>query len=264
MNDPRVVALHYRIEREDSVNYSNAEPVDHEEEGFRIRIEEGRACFVMKDDHPTVDSALEAVNSYIRNWELDAALTSKPNEFKLKYVRSEIVDRKPTPGEHRVSADPVFWEFTISGPTVTKGRPYPKPPVGVSLELNDDVLLMLGRYEDLCNNRDKLTNVAYFCLTKLEELAGDRKMAAEKFAIGKKVLTKVGKLTDSKGGRAIARKAKGVCKELTPGETRFLENAVKVFIRRVAEEAQSPAGPFRKISKRDFPEVWPATNQECS
>ena len=46
MNDPRVVALHYRIEHESSVDYSKAEPVDHEEEGFRIRIEEGRACFI--------------------------------------------------------------------------------------------------------------------------------------------------------------------------------------------------------------------------
>ena len=155
MNDPRVVALHYRIEHESSVDYSKAEPVDHEEEGFRIRIEEGRACFVMKDDHPTVDSALGVVNSYISNWELDDALTSKPGEFKLRFVRSEIVDRKPIPGEHKVSADPVFWEFSTSIPTVTKGRPYPKPPIGVSLKRNDDVLLMLGRYEDLCKERGK-------------------------------------------------------------------------------------------------------------
>ena len=125
-----------------------------EEEGFRIRIEEGRACFVMKDDHPTVDSALEVVNSYISNWELDDALTSKPGEFKLRFVRPEIVDRKPIPGEHKVSAGPVFWEFSTSVPTVTKGRPYPKPPVGVSLKRNDDVLLMLGRYEDLCKERE--------------------------------------------------------------------------------------------------------------
>ena len=172
MNDPRVVALHYRIEHESSVDYSKAEPVDHEEEGFRIRIEEGRACFVMKDDHPTVDSALEVVNSYISNWELDDALASKPGEFNLRFVRPEIVDRKPTPGEHRVSAGPVFWKFSTSVPTVTKGRPYPKPPVGVSLKHNDDVLVMLGRYEDLCNGREKLPAVAQFCLTMLEKLAG--------------------------------------------------------------------------------------------
>ena len=154
MNDPRVVALHYRIEHESSVDYSKAEPADHEEEGFRIRIEKGRACFVMKDDHPTVDSALEVVNSYISNWELDDALTNKPGEFKLRFVRPEIVDRKPTPGEHKVSAGQVFWEVTTSA-TVTKRRPYPKPPVGVSLKRNDDVLIMLGRYEDLCKEREK-------------------------------------------------------------------------------------------------------------
>ena len=255
MNDPRVVALHYRIEHESSVDYSKAEPVDHEEEGFRVRIEEGRACFVMKDDHPTVDSALKVVNSYISNWELDAALTSKPNEFKLKFARPEIVDRKPTPGEHRVFAGPAFWEFITSVPTVTKGIPYPKPPVGVSLKRNDDVLVMLGRYEDLCNGREKPTDVAYFCLTMLEKLAGGRANATKKFGIERKVLNEVGELTDKKGGRAMARKAKGINQELTPGETKFLENAVKVFIRRVAEEAQSPGGPFRKITIEDFPEV---------
>ena len=264
MNDPRVVALHYRIEHESSVDYSKAEPVDHEEKGFRLRIEERRVCFEMKDDQPTVDSALEVVNSYISNWELDAALTSKPGEFKLRFVKPEIVDRKPTPGEHRVSADPAFWKFTTSIPTVTKGRRYPEPPVGVSLKRNDDVLLMLGRYEDLCKEREKLPSVAQFCLTMLEKLAGDRPKAAKKFAIGKKVLDKVGELADEKGGPAMARKAKGINEEFTSGETRFLEYSVKVFVRRVAEEAQSPGGPFRKITRKDFPEVWPGHQQGCA
>ena len=69
---------------------------DHEEDGFRVRIEKGQARFEMKDDQPTVDSALELVNSYISNWELDAALMGKPNEFKLKFVGPEVIDRNPT------------------------------------------------------------------------------------------------------------------------------------------------------------------------
>ena len=254
MNDPRIVALHYRIEHESSVDYSKEEPVNHEEKGFRIRIEECRVCFEMKNDHPTVESALEEVNSYISNWELDAALTSKPGEFKLRFVRPEIVDRKPTPGNHSVVAGEIFPEFTTNA-TVTKRRRYPEPPVGVSLSRNDDVLLMFGRYEDLCKKREKLPSVAQFCLTMLEKLAADRPKAAKKFAIEKEVLDKVGKLADEKGGRAMARKAKGIDKEFTPGETRFLERAVRVFIRRVAEEAQSPGGPFRKITIKDFPEM---------
>ena len=182
---------------------------------------------------------------------------------KLRFVRPEIVDRKPTPGEHEVSADQVFWEFTTSA-TVTKRRQYPKPPVGVSLKRNDDVLLMLGRYENLCKERKQLPSVAQFCLTMLEKLAGGRPKAANKFAIGKQVLDKVGQLADEKGGRGMARKAKGIDEEFTPGETRFLECAVKVFIRRVAEEAQSPGGPFRKITIKDFPEVWPGHQQGCT
>ena len=182
----------------------------------------------------------------------------------MRFVRPEIVDRKPTQGEHKVSAGPVFWEFITSVPTVTKGRPYPKPPVGVSLKRNDDVLLMLGRYEDLCKEREKLPSVAQFCLTMLEKLAGGRPKAAKKFAIGKKVLNKVGTLADEKSGRAMARKAKGIDKEFTLWETRFLECAVKVFIRRVAEEGQSPGGPFRKITIKDFPEVWPGHQQGCA
>ncbi len=257
MNDPRVVALHYRIEHESTVDYSKAEPVDCEEERFWIRIEKGGVCFEMKDDHPTVDSALEAVTSYISNWELDAALTSTPGEFKLRFVRPEIVDRKPTPGEHRVSADKVFWEMTASVSAVTKRRPYPRPPAGVSLNRNDDVLLMLGRYEDLCKKRDKLPSVAQFCLTMLEKSAGNRDKAAKKFEIEPKVLNKVGALANDKGGRSMARKAKGIDKDFTLEETRFLACVVKVFIRRVAEEAQSPGGPFRRITTKDFPEVWP-------
>ena len=264
MNDPRVVALHYRIEHESSVNYSKAEPVDHEEEGFRVRIEEGRACFVMKDDHPTVDSVLKVVNPYISSWELDAALTSKPNEFKLKFVRAEIKDQKPTPGDHRISADPVFFEFITSVATVNVRRQYPKPPVGLSLKRNNDVVIMLDRYEQLCNDRKKLADVAYFCLTMLEKLAGGRANATKKFGIERKVLNEVGELTDKKGGRAMARKAKGINQELTPGETKFLGNAVKVFIRRVAEEAQSPGGPFRKITIKDFSEVQSGTNKGCA
>ena len=78
------------------------------------------------------------------------------------------------------------------------------------------------------------------------------------------MLNKVGDLADAKGGRAMARKAKGLDEEFTPGETRFLDNAVKVFIRRVAEEAQSPGGSFLKITKKDFPEVWPGHRQGCA
>ena len=114
------VALHYRIEHASHVDYSKVDPVYCEVEGFGIRIEDNRVRFEMKEHYATVDSALEAVKPYIHSWELDAALRSQPGEFKLKFCGAEVEDRKPIPGKHEVSADPVFWEFSTSVPTVTK------------------------------------------------------------------------------------------------------------------------------------------------
>lgn len=119
---------------------------------------------------------------------------------------------------------------------------------------------MLGRYEDLWNGKEKLTQVASFCLTMLERLAESRPNASKRFGIARNVLDEVGKLTSKKGGPVLGRKATAIDQELTPGETKFLENSVSVFIRRVAEEAQSPGGPFRKITLEDFPELQRGTN----
>ena len=214
------VALHYRIEHASHVDYSKVDPVYCEVEGFGIRIEDNRVRFEMKEHYATVDSALEAVKPYIHSWELDAALRSQPGEFKLKFCGAEVEDRKPIPGKHEVSADPVFWEFSTSVPTVTKYRPYPKPPDGVPLELNDDVRIMLARLADYFI-REKPPGVAYFSLTMLEELTskrpkrvrrstgGRRSTAAEKFQIERDVLDKVGDLSSEKGGLAMARKAEG-------------------------------------------------------
>ena len=253
MNDPHVVALYYRIEHLSSVDYSRAEPTCHEEEGFSIRIEDGRVCLVMKEHYPTEAAAKDAVEPYLWSWELGAALTGRPGYFKLKFDGSKIEDRNPIPSEMYATKEfpPPSYSVTV----IRLSQAYPKPPIGVSLKRNCDVELMHSRYEDLCNDRDKLPSVAQFCLTMLERLAGGRAKAVEKFKVESKVLNKVGGLADKKGGRTMARKAKGIDLEFTPGETLFLENAVKVFIRRVAEEAHSPGGSFRRIKLDDFPEL---------
>ena len=255
MNDPHVVALYYRIEHLSSVDYSRTEPTCHEEEGFSIRIEDGRVCLVMKEHYPTEAAAKDAVEPYLCSWELGAALTGRPGYFELKFDGSKREDRNPTPGKFEVDASPARYEFNVPPAAVTLYRSYPKPPVGVSLKRNCDVELMHSRYEDLCNDRDKLPSVAQFCLTMLERLAGGRTKAVEKFKVEREALNRVGELADKKGGRTMARKAKGTDLEFTPGETLFLENAVKVFIRRVAAEAHSPGGSFRRIKLDDFPEL---------
>lgn len=258
MNDPHVVALNYSIEHEVSVDYSEATPICREVEGFNIRIEDNCVRFEMKQHYAAVEAAMEAVEPYIRSWELDVALRGQPGEFRLKLDTPEIVDRKPTPGKVELVGSLLLGELSFALGTVIVGKSYPQPPAEVSLKRNGKVLLMYARYEDYCKGREKLTNMAYFCFTVLKQLGGGSgKGVREKYGISGGVLDTFSRLAN-KGGSAEARKAGNLeGGELTPEERRFLQDAVKKFIRRVAEEAQSPKGSFPKITKADLPELQP-------
>ena len=106
-------------------------------------------------------------------------------------------------------------------------------------------------YRAYHSNRRTLADAAYFSLTVLERAAGKRKNAATRFAIDEQVLRKIGELTGQKGG-IDARKAKGTVAEFTPNERAWLEQSLKVMLRRCAEVANS-SGPHRVIGMSDLP-----------
>ena len=262
MHDSQIT-LQYRIDHENFVDYSGAKTVYEEEDEFSIRMEEGRVFFVMKCSYPTVESAKQVVEPYIDNWELHVALIGRPGQFKLTFEKAEIKDLRTGSVEHCVEARPAHWQFSTQ---VIPG-PYPRPPKGVTLKRSDDVELMFNLYEAYYDDREKLTGVAYFCLTMLEKLAGDperrgrlkrmpkrRKEASSKFKIKGCVLNEIGFLSSEKGGKTEARKADGTEEgfDLTGDERTFLEEAVKKSIRRVAEEAHSPGKTFEWIKQDDF------------
>ena len=253
MNDPHVIAVIYEIEHASSVDYSEAEPVDHEEERFRVRIEDKHVRLEMKEHHATEEAARKVVEPYIRSWELDEALKHRPGSFNLEFARPEIVDRNPTPGVVELAATLVGGAAT-GGFTLTVHKPYPKPPPGVMLDAgNPDVKTMFNRYEGYLNGREPLPGMAYFCVTMLEDhLTSGRKAAAEKYQISKKVLRSIRTLASTKGGPATARKGDGIQLELAQEEERFLEEAVKAIIRRVAEVAYDPHRTLRLITRADF------------
>lgn len=253
MNDPHVVALIYQIEHGSSVNYSGAEPLDHEEAGFRIRVKNDRARFEFKEHYATKESARKAIEEYIRNWEFVANLQKGPNCFKLKFDSAEIIDRKPStmPGTVDVSITVRAGVPTVSIRATADARSYPPPPSGVSL--SRDVKTMHSRYMDYLQGREHLATMAYFCLTVLVGSMG-RKVAAKRHQVEKSILDMIGCLSSKKGGRQ-ARKAGGTVHDLTDRERRFLEEATKVMIYRAAEKAQNPDSDLPKITLSDLPLV---------
>ena len=47
MNDPHVVALNYVIRHNDSIDYSQAEPLCRDEPGFRLTVENKKVRFAV-------------------------------------------------------------------------------------------------------------------------------------------------------------------------------------------------------------------------
>ena len=269
MNDPQVVALRYRIDHGNTIDYSEAKPLAHEESGFRLRVEDRKVKFELKEDFAkdfaTEEQAREALAKYIRAWEFDATLKyGNSDSFRLVFEKAEIIDRNPTPGEVRISGKGEA-QFAMASPVIltTVVHEYPSPPSGIAL--NPDAETMHQRYLGYRGGHELLPSVAYFCLSMLEDppvqqsserrkTSSKRKDAAEKFGIDKSVLDKVGHLSTSRG-EGEARKRAGTAQPLTPKERHFLERALKAIIRRVAERAHAPDGDLPKISWSDLPSL---------
>ena len=204
MNDPHVVALVYRIEHNDSVDYSKAEPFCRDEQGFRLSVAEGSARFELNDHYPTVAAAHEAIADYRRAWEFDAQLKRGPGSFRLILDRgkSELVDRKPTPGIASVRLSLTAGTPIVSVSAQVQLPTYPEPPSDIAL--SPDIETMHQRFMGYRNGREPLAGMARFCLTVIESATGERRnkrvAAARIYGIDKRILDRIGDLSAYRGG----------------------------------------------------------------
>ena len=252
MNDPHVVALIYQVEHGRSVDYRRAKPLDHEEAGFRIKIENNQVRFEFTDHYATQSAARKSIEDYIREWEFVASLRGGLNYFKLRFDRAQIEDRNPTPGAVELHGGTTRVLFTTSKACLVVAPPcYPPPPSGV--KRSPDVEVMYSRYLGYRQGQEPLWGMAYFCLTVLEGRKG-RQAAARKYQIAKAVLKWIGYLSSETGDQQ-ARKESGRGRKLTDQEHRFLEEATKAVIYRAAEKAHDPDNDLPRISLSDLPPV---------
>ena len=259
MNDPHVAALLYSIEHDSTVDYRKAPALDEEVDSFRVRVEDKKVRLELREHYATEDAALEAAEPYIRSWEMEAALLGLRGQFKLRYRGSDVVDRNPPPtsiGANFVaSGSRTSLSISASLATGTAQNPYPPPPNRLTLDPYDpDVLTMLHRFEGYLDNREHLVGMAYFCFSMMTDyLCENEKAAATKYGISRQIFGKMGNLTGNKGGRGTARKAVGINIDLTSHESRFLEEAVKAIILRLAQVAHDPDKRHPQITLSDLP-----------
>ena len=263
MNDPHVTALHFWVEHDDSVDYDNADPLDHEDELVKAHLEKRELTLHPKEHYSSAQEARGALEGFIRNWEFDAAVEAGSRQFELKYMDADIIDRNPPP------PPPGVVDISMSARAgypkarmnlrVGKAR-FPSPPARLVLDSsNTTALAMLFRLDRYHQGRETLAAMSYFCLTVMWDSAkvarGDsnaKRATKDHYAISDNVQGRIADLSTNRGG-GEARKGKGLQQEFTNEERRFLLAAIKAFTRRVAERAANPSEDLKMINLTDMP-----------
>ena len=264
MNDPHVKALYYWVNHDDSVDYDDADPLEHEHELFHLQVNSRQVTIEPKHHYSTQEEAFAAVEGFIRHWEFEAALHSGSSRFSLSYMYADVIDRNPVPpppGTVDAKATIRSGPPTVSAKVRAGRKTYPGVPVGGDLNLNGAVVQAMLYQLDMYHKRRALLGpMAYFCLTTLQDSVpqgdGDADTRTRNYyRISRRVLRQVRNLCSNKGGVEEGRKGAAVNANFTKQERAFLIAAIQAFTRRAAEKSTHSSELLDMIKLDDLPKI---------
>jgi hypothetical protein len=191
----------------------------------------------MKEHHDSVSGARARVEPYLRAWALHHALTGDLGWFSFDFREALVRDRANpgAPGQTTRQFEPgSSWHQTGTiSLRPKKSRPdYPAPPE--NFLASKEVETLWARYASYVSGGEPLASVANYVRTFLTE-GRSKADAARRYALSGKVIDTLGRLTSEGMGGLLARKYSSDMRPYTEAETRWLEAAVRVIIRRVGE-----------------------------
>jgi hypothetical protein len=256
VRDPHVDAIHYAVGSGEGISYSNPEPVSFSNHLGVFDLSDGRIRIVPSEHFPNENDARQAVEPFLRAWEIESDLTSNIGMIRFKFDRAEVLDRNPPAAgsskaiEIKGASMVLVSEGFSTHLTCSK---YPEPPK--TFRVTAEVQHAYRRWLGYRLGKEPLQSMAFFVLTQLEEATGGRQRAARSFQIGKKVLDTIGELSSTKGDESTARKAPPGNKfqELSGSEKQWLEEAMRRVVHRLGEHASG--APLTQISLRDLPSL---------
>lgn len=255
MNDPHVVSLRYKVTFGKDVDYDKAPPLKEDTEHFVCTIDQQRAIFEMLTHFSSEEAAKEVTDKFLKTCSIFWGIHNGPDEISFLYEGAEIVDRRPD--QCNTLSICVSDTMRLSGEVDIQLSRAKFPPVPHDFIISPDVETIYNRYKGYLDNREKLTSMAYMCLTVLETASGSRKAAAKKYQIDDKVLSKWGELVSERGSEMEARKAakNKAFSPLTDKEREWLVALIKIIIIRLGNYACDPSQPFDKITFDTLPNL---------
>ena len=258
MRDPHVQTLRYQVQTADGVRFGDSPPVEWETPEFRARLEGGSLTVGLLRHYASEGVAQQAVEPYLRAWEITAGLDTGQPAFALLFRRATIIDRGPSAGTGVRLRATGRAAVAATAPLVRTLSAYPRPPS--EFAASPDVESMWGRWAGYMNDREPLASMASMCLTLLEASAGGtpherRTSAAAKYGVAREVLNRLAELTADAGDAQTGREAPVTHpRSHTPAEAGWIEAVVQRLIRRTGEVAYDPGRPWPQITMADLPQ----------
>jgi hypothetical protein len=256
MRDPHVQSLRYRVIPPDGIIFDNPPPVQWNTDDFHLTLLDDIATLEMQTHYPSEEDARQGVETYLHRWEMKTTLRLGTSGFHFEFRSAEIIDRDPPPpGSPQIIHVPVAVVYVSAlPPTISvTSRKYPDPPVDFAV--SPDVESMWNRYQRYVDGRERLTEMAYFCLTVVEtstrEKKGARRAASKRYSIEEDLLKKLGHLSSEVGNVETARKMPRRPRDHTGQEIAWIEAAVKALIRRMGEYAYDPTHTWPQVTMKD-------------
>jgi hypothetical protein len=256
MNDPHVVALVYRVEHDEHVDYKRATPLEFEAAQFKVRVADGVARFELKVDCATEEKARALVDPFARAWQIRAEIGLSPSVFRLTFQRAEVIDRFPQQDGVVSAVGRSGGRAEVAGHGQIVLSKYPEPPCG--FDVLPELEVAYEAWRALWPKQHFLPALGYLVLTMLEAGAPPgkggsqlREQAAKSYDVEYDVLKKLGELT-AKGG-PYARKHKGMCQPFSPEEETWLWTVIPVLMRRMGEREHDPIAILPQIAMADLP-----------
>jgi hypothetical protein len=258
MNDPHVVAMIYRVEHDDSVDYEKAARLEGKTDDFKFRVANGRARFELTAHCATEEEARQIVDPFVRAWEIRAAVGLSPGVFRLTFERAEVVDHSPLRDGVVCAVGKASVSSTAVGHAQMVPSKYPDPPTDFSV--SDELQVAYEAWRALWPKPNYLAALGNLIMTMLDAKAPPgkggsqtRRRAEAHYETGSGVLKKLGELTAMAGGY-YARKHRGIKHPFSANEHDWLVKAIPALMLRMGEREKNPNG---KLPERTVADLLP-------
>jgi hypothetical protein len=255
MRDPHVVALHYRIETGSDFALDGLPPSELQTGSFTLYLSGNHLRAEITDNPATVAAAYREVERYLRAWEIRTNSQHRAGAIRFHLEKVDAAEGAPEADFYdalkAIRAPRGRVTLMVRGGPIRK---YPDPPG--RFVVTPDVDSMWERDERYKAGRELLTNVAWWCLTTIEQSSGGRSRAVAKYSISDNVLETLTRLAHV-GDEHTARKrfANQVLRDHTHAEAAWMDAVIKRIIQRVGEWAADPNAQWPQITMRDCPKL---------